>query len=268
MNHHDAQYHGLLSRVLKNGNEKEDRTGTGTRSIFGAQLRFNLRESFPLITTKKIHWHSVVHELLWFISGSTNIKYLKDNKVRIWDEWADDNGELGRVYGAQWRDWKGSDQVSYDQIKRVVERIKTNPDCRRMIVTAWNPAEIHKMALPPCHMTFQFYVCNGELSCHMLQRSADLFLGVPFNIASYSLLTLMVAHACDLKPGDFIHSLGDAHIYKNHFGQVEEQLGRKSFDPPLVVIDSREKDLFSMTTRDISLVYYDHHPAIKAKVSV
>lgn len=261
-------YHDLLRLVLLEGKEKSDRTGTGTISVFGAQARFNLRESFPLLTTKRIHLKSVIHELLWFLSGSTNVEYLKRHGVSIWDEWADEKGELGRVYGAQWRSWKAADGSSIDQIKNVVERIQNKPDCRRLIVTAWNPAEIDEMALPPCHAFFQFYVSNGELSCHLYQRSADLFLGVPFNIASYSLLTLMVAQVCGLKPGDFVHSFGDLHLYKNHLDQAHEQLDRQLRPLPEMHVNPGIRSIFDFHYDDFHLLNYKPHPPIKAPIAV
>jgi thymidylate synthase len=262
------QYLDLVNHVLQNGVVKNDRTGTGTRSVFGYQMRFDLAKGFPLVTTKKVHVKSIIHELLWFLKGESNIKYLKDNGVSIWDEWADKNGELGPVYGVQWRSWRGADGKAIDQISDVIARIKKNPDDRRLIVSAWNVAEISKMALPPCHAFFQFYVANGKLSCQLYQRSADIFLGVPFNIASYALLTMMVAQVCDLKPGEFIHTLGDAHIYSNHMEQIKEQLGRDPYPLPEMEINPAVKDIFGFTFDDFKLLGYQHHPAIKAPVAV
>lgn len=262
------EYHRLLRLVREEGRFKPDRTGTGTYAVFGAQARFSLRDRFPLLTTKKVHFKSVVHELLWFIRGETNIRYLKENNVSIWDEWADEEGNLGRVYGAQWRDWRSADGTSVDQIANLLAQLKKNPDSRRLIVTAWNPSEVEQMALPPCHSLFQFFVLDGELSCQLYQRSADLFLGVPFNIASYSLLTLMVAHVTGLKPGDFVHTFGDLHIYKNHLDQVNEQLSREFRPLPRVRLNPEVKSLFAFRYEDISLVDYDPHPAIKAPVAV
>lgn len=262
------QYLDLVHHVLQNGVVKNDRTGTGTRSVFGYQMRFDLAKGFPLVTTKKVHLKSIIHELLWFLKGESNIKYLKDNGVSIWDEWADKNGELGPVYGVQWRSWRGADGKAVDQITDVIARIKKNPDDRRLIVSAWNVAEISKMALPPCHAFFQFYVANGKLSCQLYQRSADIFLGVPFNIASYALLTMMVAQVCDLKPGEFIHTLGDAHIYSNHMEQIKEQLGRDPYPLPEMEINPAVKDIFAFKFEDFKLLGYQHHPAIKAPVAV
>ncbi|WP_020534011.1 thymidylate synthase [Flexithrix dorotheae] len=262
------QYHDLLRTILENGVEKGDRTGTGTKSIFGYQMRFDLAEGFPVLTTKKLHLRSIIHELLWFLMGETNIKYLKENKVRIWDEWADENGELGPVYGSQWRKWKGEDGKIHDQITNLIEQIKTNPNSRRLIVSAWNVPDIPNMALPPCHALFQFYVANGKLSCQLYQRSADVFLGVPFNIASYALLTMMVAQVCELKPGEFIHTFGDAHLYNNHFEQAELQLTRDFRPLPKMEINPDIKDIFSFKYEDFKLVGYDPHPHIKAEVSV
>lgn len=261
-------YLHLMKKILDEGTEREDRTGTGTVSIFGHQMRFDLSQGFPVLTTKKLHLRSIIHELLWFLSGDTNIKYLKDNKVRIWDEWADENGDLGRVYGAQWRSWTNSNGQEIDQIKNVVEQIRNNPNSRRMLVVAFNPGELDQMALPPCHAFFQFYVANGKLSCQMYQRSADVFLGVPFNIASYSLLTMMIAHCCDLAPGDFIHTLGDAHLYLNHMEQVKEQLQRTPKELPQMIINQKKKDLFSFKYEDFELINYDPAPSIKAEVSI
>jgi thymidylate synthase len=262
------QYHDLLRHVLANGNKKEDRTGTGTISVFGYQMRFNLAEGFPLLTTKKVHLKSIIHELLWFLQGSTNIQYLKDNGVRIWDEWADENGNLGPVYGYQWRNWPKPDGTHIDQITQVVESIKKNPDSRRLIVSAWNVADVDQMKLPPCHAFFQFYVADGKLSCQLYQRSADLFLGVPFNIASYALLTMMVAQVCGLKLGDFVHTLGDAHIYSNHFEQVHEQLSRTPKQLPVMRINPEISDIFAFRYEDFTLEGYDPYPAIKAEVAV
>ncbi len=262
------QYLDLMQHVLDNGIKKEDRTGTGTRSVFGYQMRFNLEDGFPVITTKKVHLRSIVHELLWFLNGDTNIKYLKENKVSIWDDWADKNGELGPVYGHQWRSWPTSDGETVDQISEVVKQIKTNPDSRRLIVSAWNVAEIKNMALPPCHAFFQFYVANGRLSCQLYQRSADIFLGVPFNIASYSLLTLMMAQVCDLRPGEFIHTFGDAHLYSNHIEQTNLQLSRELRPLPKMIINPEVNDIFNFKYEDFNLVGYDPHPHIKGKVAV
>lgn len=262
------QYHDLIKRVLEEGAKKEDRTGTGVISVFGHQMRFDLSEGFPLVTTKKLHLKSIIHELLWFLSGDTNIKYLKENGVRIWDEWADENGNLGPVYGQQWRSWGTADGRTVDQISNVIERIKTNPDDRRLIVSAWNVGEIPKMALPPCHMFFQFYVANGKLSCQLYQRSADIFLGVPFNIASYALLTMMVAQVCGLKPGDFVHTFGDAHIYSNHMEQVQEQISRKPFPLPEMHLNPHVKNILDFKFEDFELVGYEAHPHIKGAVAV
>jgi len=262
------QYLDLLNHVLKNGNLKEDRTGTGTYSIFGHQMRFNLSDGFPLVTTKKVHLKSIIYELLWFLKGDTNIKFLNDNGVNIWNEWADMNGELGPVYGHQWRSWKSNNGEVIDQISNVVSSIKNNPDSRRLIVSAWNVGEINNMALPPCHLLFQFYVVNSKLSCQLYQRSADLFLGVPFNIASYALLTLMMAQVCDLKPGDFVHTLGDAHIYKNHVEQVKMQLSREIKPLPQMKINPHVKNIFNFKYSDFTLEGYNPHPAIKGEVAV
>jgi thymidylate synthase len=262
------QYHDLLELVLKNGIEKADRTGTGTLSVFGHQMRFDLSDGFPLITTKKVHLKSVVHELLWFLSGNTNISYLKQNGVSIWDEWADDKGELGPVYGHQWRSWKGSDGTTYDQISRIIEEIKINPDSRRLIVSAWNVGDVENMALPPCHSLFQFYVAGGKLSCQLYQRSADIFLGVPFNIASYALLTHMVAHVCGLKAGTFVHTLGDAHLYTNHTEQAKLQLSREERSLPALKILRNVADIFEFKYDDFSFEGYDPHPPIKAPIAV
>lgn len=262
------QYLDLMRRVLEEGTPKEDRTGTGTKSVFGHQMRFDLSEGFPLVTTKKCHLRSIIHELLWFLGGDTNIGYLKENKVRIWDEWADENGDLGPVYGSQWRSWKGADGQTHDQIKSVVEQIKTNPDSRRLIVSAWNVGEIERMALPPCHAFFQFYVADGKLSCQLYQRSADIFLGVPFNIASYSLLTMMVAQVCDLNIGEFVHTFGDAHLYANHMDQTQLQLSREPFPLPTMKINPEVKDIFSFKFEDFTLENYQAHPHIKGEVAV
>ena len=262
------QYTDLLRHVLAQGNQKHDRTGTGTLSVFGYQMRFNLADGFPLLTTKKVHLKSVIHELLWFLQGSTNITYLKENGVRIWDEWADENGNLGPVYGYQWRNWPKPDGTRIDQITQVVNAIKTNPDSRRLIVSAWNVADIDQMKLPPCHAFFQVYVADGRLSCQLYQRSADIFLGVPFNIASYALLTMMVAQVCNLKLGDFVHTLGDAHIYSNHMDQVQEQLTRELRPLPQMQINPSVTDIFSFKFEDFTLENYDPHPAIKGVVAV
>ena len=262
------EYLTLLEHVKLNGQKKEDRTGTGTLSVFGYQMRFNLNDGFPLLTTKKVHLKSVIYELLWFLSGDTNIKYLKDNNVSIWDEWADENGNLGPVYGHQWRSWPTSEGKEIDQISNLITQIKKNPDSRRLIVSAWNVGEINKMKLPPCHCLFQFYVADGRLSCQLYQRSADIFLGVPFNIASYALLTQMIAHVCDLKYGEFIHTLGDAHIYMNHIDQVNEQLSRKPKKLPKIKINPSIKDIFNFKYEDFSLEEYDPYPLIKAPVAV
>ncbi len=262
------QYHDLLKHVLDNGSVKSDRTGTGTVSVFGYQLRFDLQKGFPLLTTKKLHTRSIFHELLWFLKGETNIKYLKDNKVSIWDEWADENGDLGPVYGKQWRSWEAADGKTIDQITNVINEIKTNPDSRRLLVIAFNPADIGKMALPPCHAFFQFYVANGKLSCQLYQRSADIFLGVPFNIASYALLVHMVAQVCNLEVGEFIHTLGDAHIYSNHFDQVKLQLSRDCKPLPQLKLNPKIKNIFDFAYEDIEIVNYDPHPAIKAEVAI
>ncbi len=261
-------YLDVLAHVMQNGAEKSDRTGTGTRSVFGAQMRFDLNAGFPLVTTKKLHLRSIIHELLWFLKGETNIAYLKENKVSIWDEWADANGELGPVYGKQWRSWECPDGSTIDQIQLLVDEIKRNPDSRRLIVNAWNVADLPKMALMPCHAIFQFYVANGKLSCQLYQRSADLFLGVPFNIASYALLTHMIAQVCDLGVGDFVHTLGDAHIYSNHFDQVNEQLSRTPRSLSSLHLNPEIKDLFAFGFDDIRIDNYDPLPAIKAPVAV
>ena len=261
-------YLDLLRHVLEHGTRKDDRTGTGTLSVFGYQMRFDLRSRFPLLTTKKIHTRSVIHELLWFLQGSANVRYLQENGVTIWDEWADAQGELGPVYGAQWRHWKASDGREVDQIRDVVEQIRRNPDSRRLVVSAWNPPEIPRMALAPCHALFQFYVADGHLSCQLYQRSADVFLGVPFNIASYALLTLMVAQVCGLKPGDFVHTLGDAHLYLNHLEQAREQLTRTPRELPVLRLDPAVKDLFAFRYEDFTLEGYDPAPAIRAPIAV
>ena len=262
------QYLDLMQHVLQHGTNKSDRTGTGTRSVFGYQMRFDLADGFPVLTTKKLHLRSIIHELLWFLKGETNIQYLKDNNVSIWDEWADENGDLGRVYGAQWRSWRGANGETIDQIANLVNQIKHNPDSRRLIVSAWNPAEIDNMALPPCHALFQFYVANGKLSCQLYQRSADIFLGVPFNIASYALLTMMLAQVCGLEAGEFIHTLGDAHLYHNHLEQAQLQLTRSPRKLPTMKINPTVNDIFAFTFDDFELVDYDPHPHIKAAVSV
>ncbi|MCG9881122.1 MAG: thymidylate synthase [Bacteroidia bacterium] len=262
------QYEQLLKHIYETGTFKSDRTGTGTRSIFGAQLRFNLQEGFPLITTKKVHLKSIIHELLWFIKGETNTKYLKDNGVSIWDEWANENGELGPVYGYQWRSWPAANGVYIDQLSEVIDTIKKNPDSRRMIVSAWNVADLNKMALMPCHAFFQFYVADGKLSCQLYQRSADMFLGVPFNIASYAFLTHMIAQVCNLEVGDFIHTFGDAHIYSNHFEQVELQLSREPRPYPSLQLNPAIKSIFDFTYEDFTIQNYYPHPAIKAPVAV
>jgi thymidylate synthase len=261
------QYLELMDHVLKNGTKKEDRTGTGTMSVFGYQMRLNLQEGFPLLTTKKVHLRSIIHELLWFLQGDTNIKYLKDNGVSIWDEWADENGNLGPVYGHQWRSW-GCGDKTIDQISQIIHQIKNNPDSRRIIVSAWNVGEIEKMALPPCHLMFQFYVANNKLSCQLYQRSADIFIGVPFNIASYALLTLIVAQVCNKEPGDFIHTFGDAHLYLNHLDQTKLQLSREPRALPQMKINPDVKDIFSFKFDDFKLENYDPHPHIKAPVAV
>ena len=262
------QYLDLLNHVLEHGDKKEDRTGTGTISVFGYQMRFDLSEKFPLLTTKKVHLKSVIHELLWFLKGSTNIRYLKEHEVSIWDEWADENGNLGPVYGSQWRSWQTTDGRTIDQISNLINTIKNNPDSRRLIVSAWNVGEIDQMKLPPCHCFFQFYVANNKLSCQLYQRSADIFLGVPFNIASYALLTLMIAQVTDLTPGEFVHTLGDAHIYSNHIEQVHQQLSRDVKDLPIMRINPHVKDIFSFKYEDFEILNYDPHPLIKAPVAV
>lgn len=261
-------YHQLLQHILDHGTQKTDRTGTGTISVFGYQMRFNLAEGFPLVTTKKVHLKSIIHELLWFLKGETNIAYLKENGVSIWDEWADSNGELGPVYGKQWRSWEGANGVVVDQVKDLIAQIKSNPDSRRLIISAWNVADLPKMALMPCHTLFQFYVADGKLSCQLYQRSADVFLGVPFNIASYALLVLMVAQVCDLAPGDFVHTFGDVHIYNNHLEQVKLQLSRDYYPLPTMKINPAVKDIFSFRFEDFTLENYQCHPAIKAPVAV
>ncbi len=262
------QYLNLLNHVMNHGDKKNDRTGTGTLSIFGYQMRFDLSEKFPLLTTKKVHLKSVIYELLWFLKGSTNIKYLQDNGVSIWDEWADEHGDLGPVYGSQWRSWRTHDNRSIDQIEKLIKDLKTNPDSRRLIVSAWNVAEIENMKLPPCHCFFQFYVANNKLSCQLYQRSADIFLGVPFNIASYALLTLMIAQVVNLEPGEFVHTLGDAHIYSNHFDQVNEQLTRQPKELPTMHINSNVKNIFDFKFEDFKLSDYDPYPLIKAPVAI
>ncbi len=262
------EYHRLLKLVLEEGRYRDDRTGTGTYSVFGAQARYRLDEGFPVLTTKKLHLRSIIHELLWFLRGDTNIKYLNDNKVTIWDEWADERGELGPVYGKQWRRWEGTGGKVIDQVADVVEQIKANPSSRRLIVCAWNVAEVEKMALPPCHLLFQFYVCEGKLSCQLYQRSADLFLGVPFNIASYALLTLMMAQVTGLEPGDFVHSFGDLHLYSNHLAQAKEQLSRDCRPLPKMILNPDIKTIDGFSFEDFKLEGYDPHPHIKAAVSV
>ncbi len=262
------QYLDLINHILKEGVRKEDRTGTGTISVFGYQMRFDLEKGFPLVTTKKVHLRSIIHELLWFLKGDTNIKYLKENKVSIWDEWADENGELGPVYGYQWRSWPDRDGTSIDQIAQVIDQIKSNPDSRRLIVSAWNVADVNKMALPPCHAFFQFYVAEGRLSCQLYQRSADVFLGVPFNIASYALLTMMVAQVTGLKPGEFVHSFGDTHLYLNHLDQARLQLSRAPRSLPVMRINPAVKNIADFTYEDFSLEQYDPHPHIPAPVAI
>ncbi|HVT84566.1 MAG TPA: thymidylate synthase [Chitinophagaceae bacterium] len=262
------QYLSLLQHILDNGVDKNDRTGTGTKSCFGYQMRFDLQKGFPLVTTKKLHLKSIIYELLWFLKGETNIKYLKDHGVSIWDEWADENGELGPVYGKQWRSWTAADGSTIDQISDVIGQIKKNPDSRRLIVSAWNVAELPKMALMPCHVLFQFYVANGRLSCQLYQRSADVFLGVPFNIASYALLTMMIAQVCDLQPGEFIHTFGDVHIYNNHMEQVALQLSRNPYPLPTMKLNPAVKNIFDFQFEDFTLENYQCHPAIKAPVAV
>jgi thymidylate synthase len=262
------QYLGLLQHILDTGVQKHDRTGTGTISTFGYQIRFDLQKGFPLVTTKKVHTKSIIHELLWFLKGETNIQYLKENGVNIWNEWANENGELGPVYGKQWRSWEGKDGKVVDQISDLIKQIKSNPDSRRLIVSAWNVTELSEMALMPCHTIFQFYVANGKLSCQLYQRSADVFLGVPFNIASYALLTLMIAQVCDLEPGEFIHTFGDVHIYNNHMEQVKLQLSRTPFPLPTMKLNSSVKNIFDFKFEDFTLENYQCHPAIKAPVAV
>lgn len=262
------QYLELMQHVLKHGNKKSDRTGTGTLSVFGYQMRFKLADSFPLVTTKKCHLKSIIHELLWFLQGDTNIKYLNDNGVSIWNEWADKDGDLGPIYGYQWRSWPSTNGQHIDQITQVIRQIQDVPDSRRMIVSAWNVGELSKMKLPPCHVFFQYYVANGKLSCQLYQRSADIFLGVPFNIASYALLTLMVAQCCNLEPGDFIHTIGDAHLYLNHLDQAQEQLSRKPRKLPLMKLNPAIKDIFAFKFTDFILEDYNPHPMIKAPIAV
>ena len=262
------QYLNLLQHIIDNGAEKTDRTGTGTKSCFGYQMRFNLAEGFPMVTTKKLHLKSIIYELLWFLNGDTNIKYLNENGVRIWDEWADKNGDLGPVYGKQWRSWEAPNGVVIDQISELIEQIKKTPDSRRLIVSAWNVGDLSKMALMPCHNMFQFYVADGKLSCQLYQRSADVFLGVPFNIASYALLTMMIAQVCDLQYGDFVHSFGDVHLYNNHFEQAALQLSRTPFPLPIMKINPEVKDIFSFKFEDFTLENYESHPGIKAPVAV
>ncbi|HMR92353.1 MAG TPA: thymidylate synthase [Chitinophagaceae bacterium] len=262
------QYLSLLQHILDHGTDKSDRTGTGTRSVFGYQVRFDLQKGFPLVTTKKIHLKSIIHELLWFLKGETNIAYLKENKVSIWDEWADENGELGPVYGKQWRSWEGRNGVVADQITDLITQIKKNPDSRRLIVSAWNVSDLPEMALMPCHALFQFYVADGRLSCQLYQRSADVFLGVPFNIASYALLTMMIAQVCDLEPGEFVHTFGDVHIYSNHMEQVALQLAREPLPLPVMKLNPAVKNIFDFSFEDFTLENYQCHPAIKAPVAV
>mgnify|MGYP000877781277 FL=1 len=262
------QYLDLLEHVLENGNEKLDRTGIGTKSVFGYQMRFNLNEGFPLVTTKKLHLRSIIHELLWFLQGNTNIKYLHENKVTIWDEWADENGDLGPIYGKQWRRWETKDGKVIDQISELIEQIKTNPNSRRLLINAWNVGEIDKMALPPCHILFQFYVANNKLSCQLYQRSADIFLGVPFNIASYALLTHMIAQVCGLEVGDFVHTFGDAHLYSNHFEQARLQLSRSPYPLPELKLNKEIKSIFDFKFEDIEILNYQSHPTIKAPIAV
>ena len=262
------QYLDFMQHILDHGVEKKDRTGTGTKSVFGYQMRFDLSDTFPLVTTKKTHLKSIIYELLWFLKGDTNIKYLNENGVKIWDEWADKNGDLGHVYGYQWRSWPTPDGRHVDQISKVIEEIKSNPDSRRLIVSAWNVGELDKMALPPCHTFFQFYVADGKLSCQLYQRSADVFLGVPFNIASYSLLTLMVAQVCNLKPGEFVHTFGDAHLYLNHMEQTHTQLQRKPFPLPKMKINPKVKNIFDFTYEDFELLDYQSHERISAPIAV
>lgn len=261
-------YHDLLKHILEQGNEKADRTGTGTISVFGYQMRFDLKEGFPMITTKKLHLKSIIHELLWFLNGDTNVKYLQENGVRIWNEWADENGDLGPVYGKQWRSWENRDGEVIDQIEQVVDLIKNNPDSRRIIVNAWNVGDLSKMALSPCHCLFQFYVADGKLSCQLYQRSADVFLGVPFNIASYALLTMMLAQVCDLEPGEFVHTFGDAHLYSNHLEQAKEQLSREPRALPKVKINANVKSIYDFKFEDFEIVDYNPYPHIKAPVAI
>lgn len=262
------QYLDLMRHVRDNGTKKEDRTGTGTLSVFGHQMRFDLSKGFPVVTTKKCHLKSIIHELIWFLSGDTNIKYLQDNGVRIWNEWADEEGNLGPVYGYQWRSWPKADGGHVDQIAQIIDQIKNNPDSRRIIVSAWNVAEVENMALPPCHMMFQFYVADGKLSCQLYQRSADIFLGVPFNIASYALMTMMVAQVCGLEVGDFVHTLGDAHLYSNHLEQTDEQLSRQPYALPTMKINPEVKSIFDFKFEDFELLNYEAHPHIKGTVAV
>lgn len=262
------QYLDLLKHILQSGVDKIDRTGTGTRSCFGYQMRFDLQKGFPLVTTKKVHLKSIIHELLWFLKGETNIAYLKEHEVKIWNEWADNDGELGPVYGKQWRSWEGKNGKTVDQVADLIKQIKNNPDSRRLIVSAWNVADLPEMALMPCHTMFQFYVANGRLSCQLYQRSGDVFLGVPFNIASYALLTMMIAQVCDLGPGEFIHSFGDVHIYNNHFKQVKLQLSRNPYPLPTMKLNTEVKDIFGFQYQDFTLLNYEYHPGIKAPVAV
>jgi len=262
------QYLTLLEHILENGVQKNDRTGTGTLSCFGYQMRFDLNEGFPMVTTKKLHLKSIIHELLWFIKGDTNVKYLQDHGVRIWDEWAAENGDLGPVYGKQWRSWPGKNGETFDQLKDIIKQLKTNPDSRRILISAWNVSELSEMALMPCHTMFQFYVANNKLSCQLYQRSADVFLGVPFNIASYALLTLMIAQVCDLEPGDFIHTFGDVHLYNNHLEQAKLQQTRTPFPLPAMILNSEKKDIEDFVFEDFNLVNYQSHAAIKATVAV
>jgi thymidylate synthase len=262
------QYLDLMRHIREHGVARDDRTGTGTLSVFGHQMRFDLSEGFPLVTTKKVFLKGIIHELLWFVAGSTNVQYLQDHGVHIWDDWADDQGDLGPVYGSQWRSWPAPDGSTIDQIGKVIEQIKTNPNSRRLIVSAWNVAEVEKMALPPCHMLFQFYVANGRLSCQLYQRSADVFLGVPFNIASYALLTMMIAQVTGLKPGEFIHTLGDAHLYMNHLEQADEQLGRTPYPLPQMQLNPAVHDILDFRYEDFKLLNYKSHPAIKAPIAV
>ena len=262
------EYLDLMKRAYDNGSVKEDRTGTGIKSVFGHQMRFDLAKGFPMVTTKKLHLKSIIHELLWFLKGSGNVKYLQDNGVRIWNEWADENGDLGAVYGVQWRSWKGADGKTHDQINSVIDQIKSNPNSRRLIVNAWNVGELEHMALPPCHMFFQFYVADGKLSCQLYQRSADIFLGVPFNIGSYALLTMMVAQVCDLEPGEFVHTIGDAHIYSNHMEQCKLQMSREPMSLPTLKINPDIKNIDNFKFEDFELVGYEAHPHIKGAVAI